>query len=310
MSAFAGAQGYEALSSAQQRDRAVGSHAENGFARTPCAPPPHLCVVVSVPAQSSNNAGFRGRLHDVSAAYQHAVHHAPLGGSDVIGDALMGSRLYAIRLGTMAQTIEGLRSEEARYTVQGSDEGGAATLALQRLSDHESITIDLSDATDDYSLVVGRQTVAVTASFPVPDSVSSAGSSQHPFYTFTWGGGEEDAPATTTTLQWQIQPLGTGPLRYTLVRIDAAGGGAEDASSPAPESIRAIYHHTGQAPSLSLCSGQGVLLLPEDGGRLTEAVIVASLLGLLWRVRAMQVKPLAAAASAETEKKSILRRLF
>ncbi|ATY62061.1 hypothetical protein A9K55_008407 [Cordyceps militaris] len=308
MSAFAGAQGYEALSSAQQRDRAVGSHAENGFARTPCAPPPHLCVVVSVPAQSIDNAGFRGRLHDVSAAYQHAVHHAPLGGSDVIGDALMGSRLYAIRLGTMAQTIEGLRSEEARYTVQGSDEGGAATLALQRLSDHESITIDLSDATDDYSLVVGRQTVAVTASFPVPDSVSSAGSSQHPFYTFTWGGGEEDAPATTT-LQWQIQPLGTGPLRYTLVRIDAAGR-AEDASSPAPESIRAIYHHTGQAPSLSLCSGQGVLLLPEDGGRLTEAVIVASLLGLLWRVRAMQVKPLAAAASAETEKKSILRRLF
>lgn len=158
----------------------------------------------------------------------------------------------------------------------------------------------MSDATDDYSLGFGNQKIEVKSSFPVPDSVSGAGTSQHPFYTFNLGLDQE-------TLQWQIEPLETGPLRYTLVQIDSASNDTNE-MPPNPGNTRAIYHHIGQAPSLSLCNGEGVLLLPVDGGS-AEAVIVASLLGLLWRVRDLPVKP-PVVASTKLDKKSILSRLF
>lgn len=129
MSAFSGVQGYENLSSAEQKDRGAGSLADNGFARRPAAPPSHLPVVVSVPPQS--NADFRGSLHDVGAEYKHAVNSSPMGSNEVI-DALMGSRLYMIRLSTMKKAVEAMGSETAKYAVASKLDGSVAKLTLQQ----------------------------------------------------------------------------------------------------------------------------------------------------------------------------------
>ncbi|ROV93119.1 hypothetical protein VSDG_07369 [Cytospora chrysosperma] len=55
--------------------------------------------------------------------------------------------------------------------------------------------------------------------------------------------------------------------------------------------IRAIYTNVGQGFSLSQPSSEGALLLQDDLDPELEAVIVASLLGLLWRVRGEGAKP-------------------
>lgn len=65
MSAFAGVQGYETLSSAQQQERSAADIVNKGFARKPTKTPAHLSRVLHVPAQ--NNSGFHIKFHDVSA---------------------------------------------------------------------------------------------------------------------------------------------------------------------------------------------------------------------------------------------------
>lgn len=55
--------------------------------------------------------------------------------------------------------------------------------------------------------------------------------------------------------------------------------------------IRAIYTNVGQGFSLSQPSSEGALLLQDDLDPELEAVVVASLLGLLWRVRGEGAKP-------------------
>lgn len=98
MSAFGGAPGYESYSSAQQRDRG-GANNFNGLAPEPSAPPVHLSRMLYIPSHSSSTTHIP--VHDISENYKFAIGHAPMGGSTIIGDALMGSRLYMVRLGTM-----------------------------------------------------------------------------------------------------------------------------------------------------------------------------------------------------------------
>lgn len=140
------------------------------------------------------------------------------------------------------------------------------------------------------------------ASFPVEDTTSSVGTARHPFYALPSRDGSEK-------LQWQIHPLETGPLRYTLVADPSEG---DEDLTPAEDSIRAVYHQIGSGPSLSTASSEGVLLLPEvksGDTSLTEEMVVASLLGLLWRVRGMEVKPRVDNVPAQAGK-SFLKRIF
>ncbi|ROV88661.1 hypothetical protein VMCG_10331 [Cytospora schulzeri] len=55
--------------------------------------------------------------------------------------------------------------------------------------------------------------------------------------------------------------------------------------------IRAIYHNVGLGFSLSQPFSEGALLLENDMDPEFEAVVVASLLGLLWRARGEECKP-------------------
>ena len=158
----------------------------------------------------------------------------------------------------------------------------------------------LLNSTDDFRLVTD-QDIEIITSFPIPDTTSSAGTARHPFFTF--------APdASSRRLQWQIEPLGSVPLRYTLVELEHS----EEKSVPDVDNIRAIYHHIGQGPSLSMRSSEGVLLLPENQTHsvsATEGVVLASLLGLLWRVRGIEVEP-PVYSVPQNGKPSFLQRLL
>lgn len=158
--------------------------------------------------------------------------------------------------------------------------------------------------------------IRVVASFPLEPTVSRFGSSRNAWFTFT-------VPRLLEgdrRLQWQVHPVEHGLLRYTLVELggDTGDGGAargednwweetreeksdgEDgqgvvAYSAAEEKhehrIRAIYHNVGLGFSLSQPFSEGALLLQDGLDPELEAIIVASLLGLLWRARGEESKP-------------------
>ncbi|RDA88962.1 hypothetical protein CP532_0665, partial [Ophiocordyceps camponoti-leonardi (nom. inval.)] len=206
--------GLQILSSARQQER---SAAANGLARTPSSTPSHLSRVLYIPPHD----GFFSALpvHDVSDEYEHAIRYAPLGGGDFIGPALMGSRLFVTRLATMRKPC---RSDGVEYVVHARvGVSGDASLSVRSI---------------------------VSISYPVPDTVSSAGTARHPYFAL----GNGSLPSSPT-LQWQILPIEDGPLRYTLVELTT------------PVNIRAIYHHLGPGSSLSMPVSEGVLLVSPRG---------------------------------------------
>lgn len=108
-----------------------------------------------------------------------------------------------------------------------------------------------------------------------------------------------------TSYQWQIHPVEHGPLQYTLIELPSP---KHDASTVEPENqhrIKAIYHNVGVGTSLVQPFSEGVLLLPtgKDTGADFEAVVVTSLIGLLWKARGVQtVKVKVPGAKGETAK--------
>ncbi|UNI16411.1 hypothetical protein JDV02_002845 [Purpureocillium takamizusanense] len=302
MSAFAGVQGYETLSSAQQRERGFATGVDHGLASKPSAPPSHLSRVLYIPPL--HNSQFHALVQDVSADYKHVISHSPLGESDIIGDAVMGSRLFMTRLGTMKKPATTMSDAESQYAIDAKVELTQALIKLEKVNPEDAsrnVTICLPNATDDFKLT-DDENLDVQVSFPIPDTTSSAGTARNPFFTFSSRDGSKK-------LQWQINPAESGPLRYTLIELDHIT--MQEHEDSKPEHVRAVYHHIGQSPSLSMCSGEGVLLLQPvySKGHVTEEEILASLLGLLWRVRGMEIKPVAYDV-CEGNKKSLLRRML
>lgn len=121
--------------------------------------------------------------------------------------------------------------------------------------------------------------------FPIPPSTRAGDVIHHPYFTLDVPLSKNDM-SSTTPLEWQIYPIQDGPLRYTLVDKGKPGDTAAR--------IRAIYHDAGCSKPLSHGCSEGVLLLPEWAGEAdeeaayTEGVVVASILGVLWQVRALQ----------------------
>lgn len=149
--------------------------------------------------------------------------------------------------------------------------------------------------------MIAEEPIDVAASFPLTE--------QHPFFTF-------NLPRLGKTLQWQINPSKHGPLRYMLVDVEAGDVSKDSKNSKEPKThgIKAIYHHIGQGSSLILQSSEGVLLVSEsddsDLASLTmEMEILSSLVGLLWRVRGLEVRPTVSDVS-QSEKSSFLQRLM
>lgn len=124
MSAFAGVQGYENLSSAQQKERSAADAFDMGFAQKPSAPPAQLSRVLYIPPHDSSEICLT--ICNASAEYKHAISYSPLGGSEIIGEPPMGSRLFTTRLSTMKEP----GADQARYIFQAKIDvnGAAATL--------------------------------------------------------------------------------------------------------------------------------------------------------------------------------------
>lgn len=170
--------------------------------------------------------------------------------------------------------------------------------------------------------------VDLVVSYPLRPTVSRFGSSRNPWFTFTVPGG---GGGVDRTLQWQVHPVEHGLLRYTLVELprraaaaeeeddrwweddkEGRGGrssgeeeevagsrGARRRGKPAFSAserknehlVRAIYHNVGLGFCLSQPLSEGALLLQGDLDPELEAVVVASLLGLLWWARGDEGKP-------------------
>jgi hypothetical protein len=132
--------------------------------------------------------------------------------------------------------------------------------------------------------------------------MANVGALRFPYFSFS-------SPDGTAVYEWQIHPQEHGTLRYTLVQLnDEASGTDTDSSS----SVRAIYHHIGYHGSLFLPQSEGVLLLPElsnNGNEWLESVIVASLIGLLWRIRGMEIGETEPKADRK-KKRSLIKRVF
>lgn len=148
-------------------------------------------------------------------------------------------------------------------------------------------------------------TIPVLTLFPVSPTVSKFGSSRNPWFTFTVSSLLEEE----RTLQWQMHPVEHGMLRYTLVEVPPGepttaattdkpegGDGGQNipfsAADPDNEHlIRAIYHNVGLGFALAQPFSEGALLLQNDLDPELEAIILASLLGVLWRVRHEDSRP-------------------
>jgi hypothetical protein len=123
--------------------------------------------------------------------------------------------------------------------------------------------------------------ISMSTSYPIPPTTWKKKVYAHPYFAFQIPGEKG------TALEWQIHPVSQGRLRYTLVRIPL-GQETGDAATPkvlSDADILAIYHHIGDTISFPLPASEGVLLISPDMDSATEAIVVASALAFLWKLR-------------------------
>jgi hypothetical protein len=112
----------------------------------------------------------------------------------------------------------------------------------------------------------------ISVHYPLPSKTIKGRTIRFPYFSIS--GPDEASP---TTLEWQVHPVDHGAMQYILV--DTTDDTEESAT-------RAIYHHAGLEADLPDHYSEGVLLLPENArGSEDDAVIVSSLLGLLFMIR-------------------------
>jgi hypothetical protein len=121
----------------------------------------------------------------------------------------------------------------------------------------------------------------MSTSYLIPPTTWKKKVYAHPYFGFQFPG------ENGNFLEWQIHPVSQGRLRYTLVRNPRAQGTGDGATPiiPLNEDILAIYHHIGDTISFPLPVSEGVLLVSSDMDSATEAIAVASALGMLWKLR-------------------------
>ncbi|KAB5580025.1 hypothetical protein GE09DRAFT_423074 [Coniochaeta sp. 2T2.1] len=270
-------------SSIIQQSRNAAAEVESVMGRRFSATPSHLSRILYVPRHTSLTTHLP--LYDVSEQYARAD----------VGSALIGSSLFTIRLGLMKPPREDGTDGDVQYLVDFREGGdGMVGKVQQRVLGNAGSEVDLllggggggrgggggSEEEAEFTVKIlasnnpFRNRIPVRMSFPIPDSITKAGISRNPYFGFVLPG------RGGRTYQWEIHPVEHGPLRYTLVSVDGADG--------SQKTEEAIYHHMGLGASLSTIQySEGILLLPPCRDSALEGVVVASLLGLLWRVRAM-----------------------
>lgn len=282
--------------------------------------PPHLTDrILYVP--SHNDQVTHLPLYDFTTDFKAAVKDDPIGSSRFktsfglmhkpIGDGRGTSTVCylldfeplesrktvpaAPALGRRRKSSLGLVITQA--TVQRRMLGASAEVGLT-IPPHPLPGSQMEDGTVAYSMTPSSTTVEiqVKTSFPISATISKFGSSRHPWFTFT-------VPSLLEgerTFQWQIHPVEHGLLRYTLVELPHGASSSLPHEKDIPFSaaregnenlIRGIYHNVGLGFCLSQPYSEGALLLQNDLEPELEALMVASLLGLLWRVRSEEMRP-------------------
>ncbi|KAL3492437.1 hypothetical protein BJX62DRAFT_236255 [Aspergillus germanicus] len=226
-------------------------------------------------------------LYDVSSRYVA-----------VVGDTAMGSGKYTVALGTMAKPGGGGGDDggDVAYLVDFVDfraDGRGVSARVRRrglLGRGEDVEVGLSATEEEITLGIAGETtpISLETTYPIAPSRTKFGTISHPYFHYPLSSGSNLAQ-----LRWEIHPVQDGPLRYTLTR-SALGPSALSEQYGAESGLRgptieAIYHHVGLGLSLSQAYSEGVLLLPPGTNPRAEAVYVASVLGMLWRLRGMDV---------------------
>ncbi|KAK1541106.1 hypothetical protein CPAR01_07095 [Colletotrichum paranaense] len=255
--------------------------------------PAHLTRVVYVPNHKDITTHLP--LYDYNENYDKAVKKEPIGSSK-----------YKLGLAMMRRPLGDGTDAQVRYLVnfQKGLDGVAATVE-RRVPSHNGEIVSLHIPADDngnfrvapHSMEQDLQ-LAVTSSFPVPDTKMHAAANpvRHPWFTISQTS-RDGSITVPSNLEWQARPTEDGPLRYTLVDTEAELSGGEPA-------IHAIYHHVGIGFALPNDYSEGILLLSEDLNGEAEALAIATLLGVLRQTRSIN-QPL-----PRPRKKSLVKRVL
>ncbi|KAF4238185.1 hypothetical protein CNMCM8980_002159 [Aspergillus fumigatiaffinis] len=271
--------GWDTYSSRNQDDRTTAHLTRQGI-----TPPKHLSRAVYIPRHDGMESQIA--LYDISAQYTAAT-----------DGILIGSSEYVVALGLMQKPgSEGLNGASVAYDVtfrrQGEDVVGSVRCqgVAEEQSPEQSVEVELAIASADDTAgflttkdsattgSTGTETTRVSISYPAVPSETRNAPHQAPLPYF-----QVKVAAEPSTSEWQTHSHHHGRLRYTLVRLPA-----QDQSADAcREEVLAIYNHVGVDSSMSLPYSEGVLLLPPRADPRMEAMVVASLLTMLWRLRAL-----------------------
>ncbi|KAE8140565.1 hypothetical protein BDV38DRAFT_19242 [Aspergillus pseudotamarii] len=206
-------------------------------------------------------------LYNIAESYRESIQ-----------DTVFGSYLHSVKLSYMDKPRGNDMVASVEYLVDASKkEEDVVELQVRRRSLNQSDGVKAnalitSSGSPEFFLVADQRECAsgpMTMSFPLEPSVRGKYRVPHPYFTWRLPGHKENLGKL---VQWQIHPGPNSLFRYTLVNLDE------------PE-ILAIYIHVGIVVWLPTDFSEGVLLLSESGGQEQEAVVIASLLTMLHRLR-------------------------
>lgn len=245
--------------------------------------PAHLSRILYIPSHN-DKATTHLPIYEFAEDYRNAVRDEPI-----------GSSRYKTSFGLMKKPVGDGRSGDVQYLVDfelplgiGGGKGGMkGTVRRRALGTGVEVGLSMpAGADDDFEMLPSSTTarIPVDISYPVPATITKFGTTRNPWFTFTI----PNLLDADRTLQWQVHPAEHGLLRYTLVELSPPSTPGQTRSAVGNDSIvRAIYHNVGLGFSLQQRYSEGALLIPEDLDFELEALIVASLLGMLWQVRRM-----------------------
>ena len=265
--------------------------------------PRHLSRAVYIPDHGNNTTHLP--LYNVTEGYEAAIGDTPIGGCE-----------FKTRLCLMRKPTRNTVDVDVGFLVNVHVQGSFVTVqerclgvgqeaymyVIQVMLLHKGerhILKDISrsipqDPEDDSSISTPDQQhpFSLTTTYPLPAKAVKNTIVEYPYFPL-----HSQTETELRSFEWQIHPVEHGGLCYTLVdmRLLAKTGTAEDAA------VRAIYHHAGMEQDLPQRYSEGILLLPGGRDTVDDAVVVASLFGLLRRVRSR--KP------AQLPKRSRLGRL-
>lgn len=274
----------------------------------------HLSRALYIPRHDRKTTHLA--VHDISAQYAAAKGTLPI-----------GSTRYAVAIGVMpkpqsdgpdeitvsydvdfevqkdAEVVLG--SVKCRAPSSSPAEVELYVILLVNIPENDTHTHREISTTEDEAAIMttgsaDEAEIFLDVTYPIIPSSTRNGIVKHPYFTFQ----VPDADGGSTTFQWQIHPSRNGRLRYTLVRSPAP---QQEQQEPSDGDIQAVYYHIGLDDSLALLHSEGFLLFPAGQTSIGESLVVASALGMLWRLRELhRGKGKIVKAGKTSEKKSRL----